>query len=50
VVLPGSARLRAERERSAINRWQNRKTLYVKPTKKQFETYCERMKKPGKLV
>lgn len=35
---------------STINRWENGKTIPFKLARKQFEIFCERMKKQGKLA
>lgn len=34
---------------STINRWENAKTVPFKLARKQFEAFCERMVKQGKL-
>jgi ribosome-binding protein aMBF1 (putative translation factor) len=35
---------------STINRWENSKTVPFKLARRQFEAFCERMKKQGKLA
>jgi transcriptional regulator with XRE-family HTH domain len=35
---------------STINRWENSKTVPSRLARRQFETFCERMKEQGELV
>lgn len=35
---------------STINRWENSKTVPFKLARRQFEAFCERMKKQGELA
>jgi ribosome-binding protein aMBF1 (putative translation factor) len=35
---------------STINRWENSKTVPFKLARRQFEAFCQRMKKHGKLA